>query len=59
MSNFFVMINSQNRKFIMPIVDDNDDVVLYETEQAAREAMMGHVYAQAFGFEIFERGTGQ
>lgn len=43
----------------MPIVDDNDDVVLYETEQAAREAMMGHVYAQAFGFEIFERGTGQ
>jgi hypothetical protein len=31
---------------------------LYESKLEAIEAMKGHIYAEAYGYEIFELGTG-
>jgi hypothetical protein len=56
--DYFIMLNSHDGESIMPITDDEDDVQLYETEEDAIEAMRGHPYAEAYGFEIFKRGDG-
>lgn len=58
MSDYFIMMNSHKGDYIMPIVDDNGDVVLYETEEEAIEIADNHYYCKAFGYEVFERGTG-
>jgi len=55
---FFIMLNHQKRDFSFPIVDDNEEVMFFSTVDEAREVMKGHLFAEAFGFEIFERGTG-
>lgn len=55
---FFIMLYSQNGTKVFPIIDENDDPMLYESEEEAEEAMSGHPYAEAFGYEIFELGTG-
>ena len=56
--NFFVMMNSQDQTVVMPIVNDIGDVEMWETAPAAHLAMVDHVYCHAFGYEVFERGTG-
>lgn len=56
--DFFVMLYKQNGDGAMPIVDENEDVMFYESEDEAIEAMTGHMSAEAFGYEIFKLGTG-
>lgn len=56
---FFVMLNWQNGRGAMPLVEDNDDVAFYATLEEAREAAENHDACRAFGYEIFERGTGE
>jgi hypothetical protein len=58
MSNFFVMMNSQKGNYIMPLVDEDQEVALWPTLEEAKAAVKGNPYAEAFGYEIFERGTG-
>ena len=56
--NFFVMINSQSGNCIMPIVADDEEVMLFDTEEDAIDCADDNLYAKAFGYEIFERGMG-
>lgn len=56
--DFFIMLRTQRGDKAMPIVDENEEVMFYESEEEAISAMKGHAYAEAFGFEIFELGTG-
>lgn len=56
--NFFIMMNNQNGTTIMPIVNEDEEVMLFETEEEAREIAGEHYFCKAFGYEIFERGTG-
>jgi hypothetical protein len=56
--SFFIMMNNQSGTTIMPITDGEDDVMLFETEEEAREMAEEHHFCNKFGFEIFERGTG-
>ena len=58
MKDFFIMMNSQNGKMIMPIVDDDGEVMLFDTERTAIVCADNNPYAKAFGYEIFERGMG-
>lgn len=58
MSRFFVMLNSPDGTKIMPLVDDEGDVTLWNSKDEAREAADGNRRACAFGFEVFERGAG-
>lgn len=56
--DFFIIMNHPNRNIIIPIVDDKDNVVLFHTEKEARICMRSNEFAQTYGYEIFERGTG-
>ena len=50
---WFVMLRSQNRTLPIPLVDPEDDVVLFDSEESARKAGQGHIIGEAFGFEVF------
>jgi len=56
--SFFIMMNSQDGKKIMPIIDEEDEVCLYETYDEAKQLADNHHAASHFGYEIFERGNG-
>lgn len=51
---FFVMMYNQKGNTAMPIVNEDDEVMFYETEEIAREKMKNHPFASRFGYEIYE-----
>lgn len=57
-NRFFIMMSSQNGDYVLPIVDDDEEVMLFETEEDARRCGDDHSFCQAFGYEVFERGAG-
>ena len=54
---WFVMMYSQKGNHVMPLVDDDDMVMLWETEGAANDAAKDNPYANAFGFQSYEVGA--
>ena len=54
---WFVMMYSQNGGYVMPLVDDDQEVMLWDTEGAANDAAKGNAYANAFGFQSYEVGA--
>lgn len=54
---FFVMMYNQKGDYAETIVDDNNETMFWHTKGEAEEAMRGHVYAEAFGFEVHEMGS--
>jgi hypothetical protein len=52
------MIHCQNPNYILPLENDVNDVILFDSEEEAIENALCNPYAKAFGFEVFERGTG-
>jgi hypothetical protein len=54
---YFVILNHPNGS-VMPMVDDNDDLAMYESEVDARVAASGSMLGSEFGYEIFELGGG-
>lgn len=59
MSNYFVMMNNQKGTHIIPLVDDNDEVALYEEYEDAESDAINNPYAVAFGYSIFNRWLGE
>lgn len=55
--DFFVMLFTQ-KGGITPLMENDDDIAVFETEEEAREAANRNSLGVWFGFEIFERGTG-
>lgn len=55
---FFIMMYWQNGKFATPIMNGDEDVAFFSTEMEARRVAENHEACQAFGYEIFEMGTG-
>jgi hypothetical protein len=55
---FFVMMFNQKGNHILPLIDDNENIKLWDDETEALEYAESHFYASKFGFEIFEIGTG-
>ncbi len=58
-NRFFIMLSSQNGDYIQPIIDEEEDVLLYPTYEIAKSLAEDHPACEAFGYEIFERGTGR
>ena len=54
---WFVMMYSQNGNYVMPLVDDDNEVMLWDTEGAANDAAKDNPYANAFGFQAYEVGA--
>jgi hypothetical protein len=55
--DFFIMMYNQKEGAI-PIIDENQNVVFFETEEEARKAVKDHYFCQQLGYEIFELGMG-
>ena len=54
---FFIMLYSPRRKLATPVVDDCNNVIFFSTAREARKEMVGHLYAEAHGFEVHEMGN--
>ena len=54
--NFFVMLNTQGGEYA-PLMN-GEEIAKFETSQLARACAQDNLLGAAFGFEIFERGTG-
>lgn len=54
---WFVMMYSPTGKCVMPLVDDGEQVLLWDTKGAANEAARTNHYACAFGFQAYEVGA--
>jgi len=57
-NRFFIMMSSQNGDYVLPIVGEDEEVMLFETQEDAEDCATDHSFCQAFGYEVFERGTG-
>lgn len=57
MGKWFVMMHSQRGEHVMPLVDDDGEVMLWETEGEANDAARENPYANAFGFHAYEVGA--
>ncbi len=56
---YFIMISNQRGDYIFPMIDDNEDVVLFSTFELADAKAKDHMMCEAFGYEIFCRGQGE
>ena len=54
---WFVMMYSQSGEHVLPLVDDDDNPMLWETEGAANDAARDNIFANAFGFQAYEVGA--
>ncbi len=58
-NRFFIMISNQRGDYIMPMIDDNEEVLLFATFELAEAMAKDHMMCEAFGYEIFCRGCGE
>jgi len=57
--DFFIMMNHPSKEARpTPIVDEEGDVVFFESEEAATTAAEEHFWASKTGYEVFELGCG-
>lgn len=52
-TGWFAMIRHQ-KGFPMPLVDENEDVALFNTEEEASAAARRTLMGETFGYEIYE-----
>lgn len=50
---YFVMLRSQGG-FPLPLIDLEDDPVLFETREEAEAAAKKNIIGEHFGFEVYE-----
>lgn len=55
--NFFVILSTQSGG-AAPMTDDEGEMAFYESADAARADAESNMLGAHFGYEIFERGTG-
>lgn len=59
---FFVMLHLDNAHgcFVaLPLVDEDENICLFKTSEAAARAAKQNSLGAHFGYEIFEHGTGE
>lgn len=59
MNEFFIMTNAPSGKGVMPIIDEDENVTMFDTLGEAIELADNHDACPAFGYEIFQRGQGE
>lgn len=55
--DFFVMLNTQGGGYA-PLMRSDDEIAKFGTADEAKECAEGNLLGAHFGFEVFERGTG-
>lgn len=54
---WFVMMYSQSGNHVLPIVDEEGDPILWDTEGEANDAARQLPFPNAFGFQAYEVGA--
>lgn len=55
---FFVMLNTQGCGYT-PLMRDRDEIAQFSTADEAKMCAENNLLGSNFGFEVFERGTGE
>ena len=55
---YFVILNDLNDGSVMPLMENEYELAMFETELIARESALKNGIGDAYGFEIFELGNG-
>ena len=53
---WFVMMYSQNGQYVMPLVDEDENVLLFDSKEEAKDVGDMHHFANKFGFFVCEVG---
>jgi len=53
---FFVMVYSQDGNMVFPLLDNNGDVTLWDSEEQATFSAEKNPFAEAFGFTVHRVG---
>ena len=56
---YFVMLTNQDGTRIVPLVDEEGDLVMFSHWIAADEAGRTSLMGSAFGYEVFKQGDGE
>lgn len=56
---WFVMMYSQSGAHVLPLVNDDGDPMLFDTEGAANDTARDNHFANAFGFQAYLVGGEQ
>jgi hypothetical protein len=55
---YFVMLWNQKQTRLVPLRDENDELMMFSTVYGAIEAARETGFGAAFGYDIFEAGNG-
>jgi hypothetical protein len=55
---YFVILSHQKQEIFLPMLDENDILALFKTENDAINAGNENPLGKHFGFEVFELGYG-
>lgn len=55
---FFVMLHSQRGDRVLPLVEENGEVCMFDSTSDAVEAANENDFAVAFGFDVFQMFCG-
>ena len=50
---WFVILRNQQGKPV-PFVEDDEQMATFESEEEARRALRGNLFAEKFGYEVYE-----
>lgn len=56
---FFAVMRNPSTRALIPFMTDSGVLITWLTAKAAREALKGHIYAEAWPTEIYEFGGGE
>ena len=51
---YIVMLHSHDNKKLIPLVDLEDDIVEFDSEEEARKAGSQNIIGESFGFEVYK-----
>jgi hypothetical protein len=54
MKPFFVMLISQKQDILIPLMDENGELAMFDTEHEANKFAADNPMGQAFGFIVYE-----
>lgn len=52
-------MNNQKGDCIMPIIDEDENIILFDSIEEAKRVLHTNTYLAAFGGEIFQLGNGE
>lgn len=56
---YFVMLHNQKATTFVPLMNENNELLMFETYPKAEVAAENTLFGREFGYEIFKEGEGE